>query len=102
MKSLLLLLLAPALAWAGCVSVQVSPTHRDITCSGNVAVRNPQPSTITTYITIPRPSPEAAPGYYPYRVTGVVSGGEYVNARPSYGWVEGASGRADYSTRKWR
>ena len=100
MKALLLFL--PAFAWAGCTVVQVSPTHRDVACDGNVSVQNPRPSTITTYVTISRPRPETQQGYYPSRVTGVVSGGEYVEPRPSYGWSAGASGREYYGNRKWR
>lgn len=93
MLRFLVLLFLPLWAWAGCVVVQVSPSHRDISCSSNPVVRDPRPTTITTYVTVPFPPPETQRGYYPTRVVGTVAGGQYVPPRQSYGWAEGASWR---------
>lgn len=92
-KLLIAAMLVPWFAWGQCTVVQVSPSHRDVSCTGNVAVRNPQPKTITTYTMVPYETQEEDNAYYPTRVTGTVAGGQYVPPRQTYGWSSGSSGR---------
>lgn len=100
MKLLLLLCVLASPVWASCTVVQVSDTHRDVSCTGNSARRAPH--TITTYVTVPYPSPESREGYYPSRATAIVAGGERtpLPQSHSYGWGAGGAGRSYYGGRR--